>query len=72
MATATKTAKGIDVKCPFCFGDEPITLDFTSMTCTCGSCSEEFTAGEAVTKMVAMLSEWEAVARWVSVAPIRK
>lgn len=68
MATATKTAKGFKVTCPFC-GDAAVRIDLADLnTITCGNCDEEFTAKAAVAKVTEQLKQWEAVARWVAMA----
>ena len=72
MATATKTAKGLSLTYPFCgAGDESISLDLNNLkSITCGGCSEEFTAQEALAKAAKILAQWEAVCRLVEMAEV--
>jgi transcription elongation factor Elf1 len=70
MASATKTLKSFRLSCIACGESEAITLDLNDLAgnCTCGSCSQEFTAKEARAKVADQLKRWDAVCRWLDLA----
>jgi transcription elongation factor Elf1 len=68
MASASKTAKGFRLTCPFCGSgeDNTLNLDLTDMTTiACGSCSEEFTPAEALAKATETMAAWQKVVRMI-------
>ena len=69
-ATATKTTKGFKVGCPYCQGEDAvISLDVNNVKeLTCSGCDESFTPADAVAKLTAELTRWQAVQRWVEAA----
>lgn len=71
MASMTTTSKGFDVACPACGQDDgAVMVDLNDLgECACDSCGERFTAREAVEKAAEQLRRWEAVARWIEMAP---
>lgn len=65
--TATRTAKGFKVLCPFC-GDSEATvkMDLNDLrSCSCTSCDEEFSPMDALEKARAAMAAWERVVRFV-------
>ncbi len=71
MATMTASIKGFKVTCPSCGeSDGTLGLDLNDLsTCTCSGCGDSFAVGTAVAKAAEVLARWEAVARWVEMAP---
>lgn len=70
MATATKTAKGFRLSCPFCGAsdDNTLNLDLTDMNrVTCGGCDEEFSPAEALAKATETMAAWAKVVRMVEI-----
>lgn len=71
MATASKSMKGFKVLCPECGdSDATVRMDLNNLTaCQCSSCDAEFSPREAMAKLIEQLTRWEAVVRWVEMAP---
>ena len=69
---ATKT--GFGVSCPHCHDtDGSIALDLNDVqTIRCSGCDEEFSPQQARDMVAAELARWEAVCRWVEMAPTAK
>lgn len=75
MATLTETRKSnklfTGLSCPKC--GEPsdevdLALNLHNAKITCSGCDEEFTAREAVARLMAQVGRWEALAKWVEMA----
>jgi transposase-like protein len=74
MATATqpRTIKGFKVVCPFCGDpDATVSIDLNDLaSCTCNSCSEDFSPKQAVAKLADQLKRWRAVERLGELAAV--
>lgn len=66
-----KTARSLKVLCPFCLDGESVTLELNDLgKITCGACSEEFTAQQAVAKANELAARWASIAAWIESAPV--
>jgi Zn ribbon nucleic-acid-binding protein len=70
MASSAKTVKGFKVLCPKCGDPEAtIRLDLNNLQeVECSSCSETFSARQAVKDAAENARRWEAVARWIDMS----
>jgi Zn finger protein HypA/HybF involved in hydrogenase expression len=68
MASASKTAKGFAVICPFCMVDDAsVSIGLSDLECYCGNCDESFTPEQARDKAAKTLAEWDKITRWVAI-----
>ncbi len=67
MATATKAAKGFDVRCPFCGQENSITVDVhcVNQGFTCTACETVFGADEVREEF----AKWTTLLTWLETAP---
>lgn len=67
----TKT-RGFGVLCPHCM-DPAVKIDLNdlagAMACECGECGASWSVAEAVAEATERLERWQAVARWIDIAP---
>lgn len=70
-ATNDRPFKGFTgLLCPECGNpDAAVRMYLSTMECCCSECDWEGTAKQAVVKMAVQLAKWQAVARWVEMAP---
>lgn len=70
-ATKARPFKGFTgLLCPECGGpDATVRMDLRTMECSCSECDWEGTAKQAAEKVAEQLAKWQAVARWVEMAP---
>ena len=67
----TPILTSFDVACPHCGNpDATVQIDLNDLSaCTCSTCDEEFSAEQARDLLAAKLAQWEAVCRWIALAP---